>query len=246
MTTESYWILGIILEFCLGIYTVFKIANIDFEHSHWTTRLVLTITGLLGLPVIILLWLLDLVVRLDRILIWPKAVDRIIKLVDKNKVSIWNGVNYNREFMFKLNDEWVKPEQNPVIQLGFGEYVSGYGDWGGGFTHSKDDIIKVWVDKDLIVKDKLFNDPYYNGPDIKKLLKWKLRRQFDKIKIGKKLPVKNERILAALRGLFDMPIEQRYKEIIHRGNLMNDWDWKLFSDKVFLKEGEAACNSQNG
>ena len=202
MTTESYWILGIILEFCLGIYTVFKIANIDFEHSHWTTRLVLTITGLLGLPVIILLWLLDLVVRLDRILIWPKAVDRIIKLVDKNK-EVW-------------------------------------------FTHSKDDIIKVWVDKDLIVKDKLFNDPYYNGPDIKKLLKWKLRRQFDKIKIGKKLPVKNERILAALRGLFDMPIEQRYKEIIHRGNLMNDWDWKLFSDKVFLKEGEAACNSQNG
>ena len=151
-----------------------------------------------------------LVVRLDRILIWPKAVDRIIKLV--NKVSIWNGVNYNHEFMFKLNGEWVKPEQNPVIQLGFGEYVSGYGDWGGGFTHSRDDIIKVWVDKDLVVKDKLFNGPFYNGPDIEKSLKRKLRRQFDKIKIGKKLPVKNEMILAALRDLFDLPVEQRYKE----------------------------------
>ena len=130
MTTESYWILGIILEFFLGVYTVFKLANIDFAHSHWTTKLVLTTTGILGLPVIILICLIDLVVRLDRVLIRPKAIDKIIRLVGEDKVSMWNGMNWGGEYMFKLNDEFVKAEQNPLIQVGFGEYISGYGDWG--------------------------------------------------------------------------------------------------------------------
>lgn len=245
MTTESYWILGIILEFFLGVYTVFKLANIDFAHSHWTTKLVLTTTGILGLPVIILICLIDLVVRLDRVLIRPKAIDKIIRLVGEDKVSMWNGMNWGGEYMFKLNDEFVKAEQNPLIQVGFGEYISGYGDWGGGFSHAKDDIIKVWVDNDLIVKDKLFNDPFYNGPGIKKCLKWRLERQYNKIKIGERLPVTNRKLRAAIDGMFMLPLEKRY-EYCHRWDNLLTSDWDRFVNKICLKEGEAVCNSPNG
>ena len=158
-------------------------------------------------------------------------IDGLIYSAD-NLVSIWNGMNYYGEFMitapvtdYSKPTVWETPENTPWIQLGFGEYHSGYGDWGGGFSHTKDDMVKVCIDKDMIIRKVERISPYYNGPKMtEKQKETELELDFlvDHIHIGDKFQTNVENLTRWVDKLFSYPPEKRYKhaakieDILHK------------------------------
>lgn len=148
-------------------------------------------------------------------LIEESTVDALIRYAGEDTVVVWNGMNLYGSFMFKKNDEFVDdPAKLPVLSIGFGIWESGYGDWGGGFSHQTCSVIKIYVDEDLHIVDKIWHDPYYNGPKPKRSYLRKMRKFFQKLKIGDDLDTVNVKLLDRLRQIFAMPIEERYAHYI--------------------------------
>ena len=158
-------------------------------------------------------------------------IDGLIYSAD-NLVSIWNGMNYYGEFMITapVTDPskptaWGTPENTPWIQLGFGIYESGYGDWGGGFSRTQDDMVKVCIDKDMILRKVERISPYYNGPKMtekQKETERELDFLVDRIHIGDKFQTNVENLTRWVDKLFSYPPEERYKhaakieDILHK------------------------------
>ena len=112
--------------------------------------------------------------------------DKLVEIIGDNNIEVYNGVTYSQtrndrdgcEQPLKFNtDKWVK--------IKIGKYVSGYGDWGGGFDRTSCAVAEVYVDNYGNVLHVCANDPFYNSPTMKKdeALHEKVQFEVDKFKL---------------------------------------------------------------
>ena len=113
------------------------------------------------------------------------------------KTYIRNGVGYGFISEEDLYD-------NCQIEIGFGRVRSGYGDWGGGFSHTTDSPLKLIIDSEMnIIKSSTHS--FYNSDDSKKVEKKAIKLME---KLGKKLIVKNDLLKECLETLFkELPVK---------------------------------------
>lgn len=155
-------------------------------------------------------------------------IDDLIALTGEQNVSIWNGVNYYGEFMFKdpqdKSNAWGDPKKTPWLRVGFGCYESGYGDWGGGFSKAQDSMVKILVDKNLCIRDVIRGIPFLGKSEDEKL--WKnINRLFVSIKPGDKFATANPKLLEWLNNIFAVPEELRYAHCASFGDVFNrSWE----------------------
>lgn len=57
-----------------------------------------------------------------------------------------------------------------AIKVCFGPIRSGYGDWGGGFSHARSYACQIWIDKDMNILQVKFDD-FYNSDESKRTRK---------------------------------------------------------------------------
>lgn len=142
--------------------------------------------------------------------LFKKPIDKLITVTD-GQVAIWNGINYSQEYMLKFPDgKWLDPKEHPWIKVAFGQYRSGYGDWCGG-DYSCDDMVKFFIDKDLIIRNIIRNSPYYNGPKANRRQERAIDRIMKHLKIGDRFKTDNECLMQWIHGFFNVPVEKRYE-----------------------------------
>ena len=140
------------------------------------------------------------------------SIDRIISLTGGiNHVTLWNGVNFSREFMFKnQDDKFDTPENLPYLKIGFGQYISGRGDWGGGFEYSCWPIVSVFIDKDLVIRDVEIESEDGRGSASVPRRKANAAKKIANLLVGHKFFSKNERLNYAINWFFNRSVAERY------------------------------------
>ena len=146
-------------------------------------------------------------------LLFSKRADKIIRLTGGNKyVSLWNGMNLSREFMLKDKDgKFTTPCNLPYLKIGFGQYTSGRGDWGGGFEYSCWPIVSVFIDERRIARDIEIEMPDSRGSASANQLDIRLARKLARRAIGKKFISDNRDLMYAIGWFFNHSISDRYK-----------------------------------
>lgn len=176
-------------------------------------------------------------------------IDAMIDVVPDNLVSMWNGVNYYGEFMTKdpaHPDKFGSYKTTPWIQIGIGRYYSGYGDWGGGFSHTQCDAVKIIIDQDRIIRDVVDNGPFYNGPSNIRghrnrddlynpmqdyMVALTVHHFFEQLKIGDRLQTSNDQLNKWIDKFFSYHPEKRYAHCARVDDIMNkdtDYVWSVF------------------
>jgi len=155
-------------------------------------------------------------------------IDDLIALTGEQNVSIWNGVNYSGEFMFKdpqdKSGEFGDPKKTPWLRVGFGCYESGYGDWGGGFSKAQDSMVKILVDKNLCIRDVIREIPF-PGQSFDKKIEQKLDNLLQFIKPGDKFATANPKLLEWLNNIFAVPEDIRYAHCASLERIFNrSWE----------------------
>ena len=124
----------------------------------------------------------------------------LFKLTDKKifkklgqKVYIRNGIGYgfiSTEFLY----------DNALLEIGIGRTTSGYGDWGGGATHSTTCPLKISIDKNYVIH-KVETDSFYNSKDSKRVER--IAESFlPKLAVGKIFNVRDEFLKECIDKLF--------------------------------------------
>lgn len=145
-----------------------------------------------------------------------KPLDKLILHLGMQHVSLWNGVNYSREFMFFYKrGTGCTPSLYPYLKIKLGEYTSGYGDWGGGFDRCVDSVVDIYIDDKWIIRHIDRKDGFYNGPKPSAKFEKKTDKLLKKIKVGDKFETY---LFSALNPFiiefFSHPVEARYNSII--------------------------------
>ena len=115
-----------------------------------------------------------------------------------NEIYIRNGVGYG----FISTEELY---HNGHLEIGIGEIRSGYGDWGGGATHSYTSPLFLVIDKDYnIISTK--TDSFYNAGKSAKQLEQVAEKLISRL--GKKFIVESELLRTCLDKIFGaLPIK---------------------------------------
>lgn len=152
--------------------------------------------------------------------LFKKPIDKLITVTD-GQVAIWNGINYSQEYMLKFPDgKWLDPKEHPWIKVAFGQYRSGYGDWCGG-DYSCDDMVKFFIDKDLIIRNIIRNSPYYNGPRVNRRQERAIDRILQRIKIGDKFETRDANVMQWIKSFFAFPVYLRYRHCLSVDDALN-------------------------
>lgn len=107
-------------------------------------------------------------------------------------ISVWNGVSY-------YGVQYEEMLKDKTIQLGFGPIISGYGDWGGGFSHSSSYALKIVIDEFYNIH-KVTTDSFYNSKESQKI---ELKASKIQKKLKDKLIIKNENLRNILKDIFE-------------------------------------------
>jgi hypothetical protein len=125
------------------------------------------------------------------------------KLTDKylmnklgNRVYLRNGHGFGFISTHELYD-------NKFIEIGFGYIVSGYGDWGGGFSHASSHALKITINSEFIIQN-VETDSFYNSKSDSEERAELAKKLAKKIKIGDKLILKNEDLIEHLNKIFSL------------------------------------------
>jgi len=99
-----------------------------------------------------------------------------------------------------ISDDYLY--DNIFMEIGIGRVTSGYGDWGGGFSHATTCPLKITIDKNFIIQ-KVETDSFYNSDDSKEVEKT-AKQLASKLKVGAVFPINDEEFKKHVTALFDI------------------------------------------
>lgn len=114
------------------------------------------------------------------------TIDKLISICGLEHTSIWNGVNYYGEFTFDDSSSRYDRSKivSPWLKIRLGRYVSGMGDWGGGFEYTSTSKVALYVDENSRIVKIDRGRPYYNGPKYDRKIDKKIDALLKEIKVG--------------------------------------------------------------
>lgn len=135
---------------------------------------------------------------------WPFALFRNKILDTVSDISLFkafgrksyirNGVGFGF-----ISDDYLY--DNCFIEIGIGRVYSGYGDWGGGLSHTSDSPLKIIVNKDCIIQ-KVETSSFYNNNESQETEKV-AQRYKSKLKLKKLFVIKDEMFKQHVYGILD-------------------------------------------
>lgn len=155
---------------------------------------------------------------ISKIVKWFKGpkkspIDQLIELTGVDKVSLWNGINYNSEYKLApsgMNEYECNPSLFPFIRIGIGKYRSGYGDFIGG-DYEVCRVLEVTIDENKRIRRVKRNYKYYNGKGFPPKVEKKIDSLFEKLKIMDQLNTRNPVLLKGIESMFNLPVDVRYR-----------------------------------
>lgn len=112
--------------------------------------------------------------------------DKLLAVVDSDDIEVYNGVTYNQTRNEHDGcEEPLKFDTDKWFKIKIGKYISGYGDWGGGFDRASCAVAEVYIATDGRVLHVCACDPYYNSPtkEADEKLHEKVQKEIDEIKL---------------------------------------------------------------
>ena len=170
----------------------------------------------------------DKIKNLFNLKLYRNPIDELIDVTGDRNLSIWNGVNYCGECMFRdpqFPYDCGDKGKTPWLQIGFGVYVSGPGDWGGGFSKTSSPMVKILIDKDFVIKDVLRESPYYNGkkPDCRQ--EKKIASLLRRIRPNDRFQTSNSQLSEWIANIFAVPENRRYAHCAYIAEVL-DSSWE--------------------
>ena len=112
--------------------------------------------------------------------------DKLLAVVGSDDIEVYNGVTYNQTRNDTDADgQHFKFDTEKWFKIKVGKYISGYGDWGGGFDHASCAVAEVYICTDGRVLHACAGSPYYNSPtkEADEKLHEKVQKEIDEIKL---------------------------------------------------------------
>lgn len=112
--------------------------------------------------------------------------DKLVNLIGSDAIEVYNGVTYSQTRNDRDADEQpLNLGTDKWFKIKIGQYVSGIGDWGGGFDRAVCAVAEVYIDNNGKVLHACAGYPYYNSPTKKAddALHEKVKSEIDKIKL---------------------------------------------------------------
>lgn len=112
--------------------------------------------------------------------------DKLLAVVGSDDIEVYNGVTYSQTRNdTDANDQPFKFDTEKWFKIKVGKYVSGYGDWGGGFDRASCAVAEVYIATDGRVLHVCAGSPYYNSPtkEADEKLHEKVQKEIDEIKL---------------------------------------------------------------
>lgn len=111
--------------------------------------------------------------------------DKLVDLIGGDALEVYNGVTYSRTRNDRdADDQPLNLGTDKWFKIKIGQYVSGLGDWGGGFDRAVCAVAEVYVDNNGKVLHVCAGYPYYNSPtkQADEELHEKVKSEIDKIR----------------------------------------------------------------
>jgi len=132
-----------------------------------------------------------------------------------DNIYIRNGVGFGF-----ISDEELY--DNCWLELGFGEIMSGYGDWGFGVSYTTDTPLKITIDKNYVIQ-KISTSSFYNS-DKSQMIEEDAKKLINKIKVGDKLNIKREDLSKALNIIFNiLPVKNYIGHTVSRTHMLKHY-----------------------
>lgn len=112
--------------------------------------------------------------------------DKLLSVVGSDDIEVYNGVTYNQTRNdTDADDQHFKFDTEKWFKIKVGKYISGYGDWGGGFERASCAVAEVYIATDGRVLHVCAGRPYYNSPtkEADEKLHEKVQKEIDEIKL---------------------------------------------------------------
>ena len=106
--------------------------------------------------------------------------DKLVSIIGTDIIWVYNGRNYYGE----RNKTPIEFDTEKWFKIGVGRFVSGLGDWGGGFERTTCAVAEVYIDNYANILSVSANQPFYNSPTRKsdETLYDKVMLEVDKMK----------------------------------------------------------------
>ena len=111
--------------------------------------------------------------------------DKLVNLINTDIIEVYNGLTYFGERnTTDGSGEPLKFNTEKWFKIRIGHYISGLGDWSGGFDRVACAVAEVYVDCFSKVLHVCANQPYYNSPtkEADDKLYEKVKHEVDEIK----------------------------------------------------------------
>ena len=149
--------------------------------------------------------------------------DKLLAVVGSDDIVVYNGVTYSQSRnALDADEQPLKLGTDKWFKIKVGRYLSGYGDWGGGFDRESCAVAEVYIGTDGRVLHVCAGSPYYNSPtkEADEKLHEKVQKEIDEIKLR----------LSSLKCVMlrtNDPWLRGVLETIHIADLMGEADlWK--------------------
>ena len=134
--------------------------------------------------------------------------DKLVDLIGSDALEVYNGVTYSQTRNGRdADDQPLKLDTDKWFKIKIGQYVSGCGDWGGGYSRTCCAVAEVYIDTNGKVLHACAGYPYYNSPTKERdeALYEKVKNEIEKIKshISSKDCIKLETRDQWLTGVLD-------------------------------------------
>ena len=112
--------------------------------------------------------------------------DKLVDLIGSDALEVYNGITYSQSRnALDANEQPLKLGTDKWFKIKIGRYVSGLGDWGGGFDRAVCAVAEVYIDNNGKVLHVCAGCPYYNSPtkEADEALHEKVQFEIDKINL---------------------------------------------------------------
>ena len=112
--------------------------------------------------------------------------DKLVDLIGSDALEVHNGITYSQSRnALDANEQPLKLGTDKWFKIKIGRYVSGLGDWGGGFDRAVCAVAEVYIDNNGKVLHVCAGCPYYNSPtkEADEALHEKVQFEIDKINL---------------------------------------------------------------
>ncbi len=123
-----------------------------------------------------------------------KTFEDIIYKISSKKVYIRNGIGHGF-----ISDEHLY--DNSLLEIGFGQVCSGYGDWGNGSSQATKSAVKITINNKFIITNIEF-ESFYNSDESEEI-KNSLEKNI-KLKVNDELVLQDEQLKLHLEEIFKL------------------------------------------